>query len=349
MNRSRSSELPAPSGAEVSSVRDRALRVMPEVLILPDERPVPCGTHETILGAALRAGIPFAHACGGQGACSTCRVLVVEGWRACTEPTPKERVIAERLGFTDQFRLACQTRVTAPVTVRRLVLDDDDVELADLRPPARHRRAARRKRAHTGAATLPGSRPRPIGEEVRVAVLFADLRGFTAFSQALLPYDVIHELRRHLQHVTRAVQRHGGVVTSYMGDGVMALFCPRDGPPSSLRAARAGIEMLLQAERRRGELDELYGRTVDLNVGLHCGPAIVGTLWGSPPTVTAIGDTVNLAARVEQANKDLATRFLTTEETSTELHDSLIIGRSFRRTLPGVAGEHTLVEVLATS
>ena len=104
-----------------------------------------------------------------------------------------------------------------------------------------------------------------------------------------------------------------------------------------------------QAERRRGELNELYGRTVDVNVGLHCGPAIVGALWGSPPSLTAIGDTVNLAARVEQANKDLATRFLTTEETSTELHDSLIIGRSFRRTLPGVAGEHTLVEVLDTS
>ena len=183
-------------------------------------------------------------------------------------------------------------------------------------------------------ATLPSSRPRPIGEQVRVAVLFADLRGFTTFSQALLPYDVIHELRRHLQQVTRAVERHGGEVTSYMGDGVMALFCPRDDPSSSLSAARAGIEMLVQAERRRGELDELYGRTVDLNVGLHCGPAIVGALWGSPPSLTAIGDTVNLAARVEQANKDLATRFLTTEETSTELHHSLVIGRSSAARFP---------------
>ena len=322
---------------------------MPDVSILPDQRLVPCGIEETILGAALRADVPFAHACGGEAACSTCRVFVVDGWRACTEPTPKERVIAERLGFTSQFRLACQTRVTAPVTVRRLVLDDDDAELAELRPRARHPRAARRRRAHTGIATLPSSRPRPIGEELRVAVLFADLRGFTTFSQALLPYDVIHELRRHLQQVTRAVQRHGGEVTSYMGDGVMALFCPRDVPSSSLCAARAGIEMLVAAERRRGELAELYGRTVDLNVGLHCGPAIVGALWGSPPSLTAIGDTVNLAARVEQANKDLATRFLTTEETSTELHDSLIIGRSFRRTLPGMAGEHTLVEVLDTT
>jgi adenylate cyclase len=322
---------------------------MPDVCILPDRWPVPCGTGATILGAALRAGIPFAHACGGQGACSTCRVFVVEGWAACTAPTPKERVIAERLGFTDRFRLACQTGVTAPVTVRRLVLDDDDVELADLRPPARRRRAAPRSRAHSEVATPPRRRLRPIGEELRVAVLFADLRGFTAFSQALLPYDVMHELQRHFHQVTRVVSRHGGVVTSYMGDGVMALFCPGEGPSPGLRAARAGIEMLAQAEHRRSELDELYGRSVDVNVGLHCGPAIVGTLWGSPPTLTAIGDTVNLAARVEQANKDLATRFLTTKPTSIELHDSLTIGRSFRRTLPGMPGEHTLVEVLDAS
>jgi adenylate cyclase len=73
------------------------------------------------------------------GACSTCRVFVVEGWAACTEPTPKERVIAERLGFTNQFRLARQTSVSAPVTVRRLVLDDEDVRLADLRPRAGRR------------------------------------------------------------------------------------------------------------------------------------------------------------------------------------------------------------------
>jgi adenylate cyclase len=326
-----------------------ALTAMPDVGILPDQRAVSCGTEETIMGAALRAGIPFAHACGGRAACSTCRVFVVEGWRACTEPTPQERVIAERLRFTAQFRLACQAGVTEAVTVRRLVLDDEDVELADLRPRARRRRRAKRRRAHTGTATPPSTGPRPIGEELLVAVLFADIRGFTTFSQALLPYDVIHELQRHLHQVTQAVQRHGGVVTSYLGDGVMALFCPGDGPTSSLRAARAGIEILTQAERRRGELTELYGRAVDVNVGLHCGPAIVGSLWGSPPSLTAMGDTVNLAARVEQANKDLATRFLTTEETRADLQDRLVVGRSFHRTLPGVAGERALVEVLDTA
>jgi adenylate cyclase len=255
-------------------------------------------------------------------------------------------MIAERLGLTDEFRLACQTCVTGDVTIRRLVLDNDDIELADLRRRKARRGFGWRRRTLAGGAKPWRSQPRPIGEELRVAALFADIRGFTAFSEALLPYDVIHELQRHLQQVTRVVERHGGVVTSYMGDGVMALFFPGRDPSSSLRAARAGVEMLELTDRRQSALHELYGRAFDVNVGLHCGPAIVGTLWGNPPTLTAIGDTVNLAARVEQANKDLATRFLTTEETSTELLDNVTIGRSFRRTLPGVKGERTLVEVL---
>ena len=128
----------------------------------------------------------------------------------------------------------------------------------------------------------------------------------------------------------------------------LALFLPGDATPS-LRAARAGMEMLANADRRGGELAERYGRAFDINVGLHHGPAIVGALWGNPPTLTAIGDTVNLAARVEQANKDLATRFLTTQETVAELGDAVLLGRSFRRALPGVAGELELVEVLNIS
>ena len=319
---------------------------MADVSIVPDHRLVPCGAKETILGAALRQGIPFAHACGGRALCSTCRVLVIDGRAACTPRTAKERAIADRLGFGDEFRLACQTSVTAEVTVRRLVLDDEDIELADLRRRGGRSGASRRKRMSAVPARGKGM---PVGDELPVAVLFADIRGFTAFSQAVLPYDVIHELQRHLHSVSRAIERHGGVVTSYMGDGVMALFLPGDGAGPSLRAARAGKEMLANAEHRQRELEERYGRGFDVNVGIHSGAAIVGALFGNPPTLTAIGDTVNLAARVEQANKEVATRFLTTETTMSELGDKASFGRSFRVELPGVTGELTLVEVLDVS
>ena len=133
-----------------------------------------------------------------------------------------------------------------------------------------------------------------------------------------------------------------------MGDGVMALFGLRDRRASSLRAVEAGQEILAQIllDIRRQGLELLYGRSFDVNVGLHYGAAIVGTLEGAPSSVTAIGDTVNMASRIEQANKEHGTRFLMSEGTLAEVGDDVVVGRTFRCALPGKAGEHMLVEVL---
>jgi len=319
---------------------------VPNIYVLPDQRLIECGPRESVLSAGLRVGVPFAHACGGRASCSTCRVVVVEGWSSCTEQTAKERVIAERLGFSPEFRLACQTRVSADLTVRRLVLDDHDIELADIRTGFVRRNMRGLAAWAFGGVARHRMRPQAIGEEQHVAVLFADIRGFTGFSEALLPYDVIHVLERHLRLATKTVERHGGVVTSFMGDGLMALFRPGQIQSPSARAVRAGMEMLAEATARRPVLSELYGRTFDLNVGVHYGPAIIGTLGGGPSDVTAIGDTVNLASRIEQANKQFGTRFLISEATLAELGDDVKVGRRFSCPLPGKAGEYTLIEVL---
>jgi adenylate cyclase len=273
-------------------------------------------------------------------------VLVVEGRGACAEPTAKERVIADRLGFSAEFRLACQTRVSSDITVRRLVLDDSDVELADIRTGFVRRNVRGVAAWAFGGVARHRTRPQAIGEEQHVAVLFADIRGFTGFAEALLPYDVIHVLERHLRLATWAVERHGGVVTSFMGDGLMALFRPDSREPPGRRAIRAGLQMLADTAARRPMLGDLYGRSFELNVGLHAGPAIVGTLGGGSATLTAIGDTVNLASRIEQANKELGTRFLMSEATLAELDGDARVGRRFRCPLPGKAGEFTLIEVL---
>ena len=104
--------------------------------------------------------------------------------------------------------------------------------------------------------------------------------------------------------------------------------------------------MLAQTDTRRDDLQQLYGRSFDLNVGLHYGAAIVGTLGGPRSSVTAIGDTVNMASRIEQANKEHGTRFLMSEATRAEVGDDVVVGRSFRCSLPGKTGQHTLIEVL---
>ena len=300
---------------------------MPNVYVLPDQRLIESGRREPLLHAALRAGIPFTHACGGRGRCSTCRVVVVEGLPGCASRNPREQAIAKQLGFGPQFRLACQTVVTGDVTVRRLVLDERDVELADVRLRESRRHRQRGRAQHAGQASR--QRARAVGDELSVAVMFADIRGFTAFAEAVLPYDVIHVLQRQLRDVTNAVERHGGVVTSYMGDGVMALFL--DEPPDvagsrSQRAVGAGLEILARANAARPGLEELYGRSFDMNVGLHSGTAIVGTLWGDPATITAIGDTVNLASRIEQANKQFGTRLLVSDAIRIEVGDALLLG-----------------------
>ncbi len=319
---------------------------MPNVYILPDQRLVECRSTESLLSAALRAGSPFSHACGGHASCSTCRVVVVEGRSACAERSAKERVIAERLGFGPEFRLACQTKISADVTIRRLVVDDHDVDLADIRPQFR-RRAWGPLRWAFGNRGPRWTLPQPIGEQVDAAILFADIRGFTSFAEALLPYDVIHVLQRHVRQLNRTIERHGGVVTSYMGDGVMALFRPDGGLAPSRRAVRAGLEIVGETDSGRPALEELYGRSFEINVGVHSGPTIVGTLWGSPPAATALGDTVNLASRIEQANKQHGTRFLISDATLAALDgDEVRIGRSFRCSLPGKEGVYTLTEVL---
>src|SRR4051794_9459784 len=102
---------------------------MPTITYVIDDRTAPIAAHETILQASLRAGVPHAHACGGNARCSTCRVQIVDGLDACARRTDKERDLAARLGFAPEVRLACQTTVAGDVTVRRLVLDATDLQL----------------------------------------------------------------------------------------------------------------------------------------------------------------------------------------------------------------------------
>lgn len=324
---------------------------MAKLYVLPDQHLVECNEGETVLEAALRAGLPWAHACGGFAQCSTCRMAVVEGASACGERSSKESVVAGRLGFGDEVRLACETSISGPATVRRLVIDDLDLDLADARHGLgrRHypRPLARILDALFGSYSRRRIRPRASGTEQDVAVLFADIRGFTPFVESVLAYDVIHVLERILLEMTRRVEAHGGRVTSYMGDGLMAVFGVGDPSGAAAQAVAAALEMLEVSERRSEELEALYGRTFDWNVGIHYGPAIVGALWGDVRYTTAVGDTVNTAARIEAVNKEAGTRLLVSQQVTEELGDRVVVGQSMCCALPGKHGEYTLLEIVA--
>ena len=102
---------------------------MTNVKSLPDNLDFDVNADETLLDAALRSGVAFAHACGGRAKCSTCRIWVLDGLAACPQRTVAETLMAERLGFTDEVRLACQMMPKGNLCVRRLVLDETDLML----------------------------------------------------------------------------------------------------------------------------------------------------------------------------------------------------------------------------
>ncbi|HTD28404.1 MAG TPA: adenylate/guanylate cyclase domain-containing protein, partial [Xanthomonadaceae bacterium] len=245
---------------------------MPTLRILPDDVRIEANVGETLLEAALRAGIAHAHACGGHARCSTCRVEVKEGIDDCAPRTVAEQTLADRLGFDRTLRLACQTVPHADLTIRRLVLDDDDVELVD-------------QRRKSGAGTA-------VGEERELAILFSDIRGFTSFSEALPPHDVVHVLNRYFHVMVPPIARFGGQIDNYMGDGLMALFGLQDGEENvALRAVQAGLAMLDALDALKPYLVTAYGRSFEMGVGIHYGEVVVGSVGAiGRERVTAIGD-----------------------------------------------------------
>jgi len=299
---------------------------MPRVRFLPDEVTIETRPGETLLEAAQRSGLPMVSACGGEAACTTCRVLVMEGAEQMAPPPADEAVVLAPLGADSSLRLGCRAVPQGPATVRRLVIDDEDVHLTD-----------RRERA-----------PGPVGKEQEVGVLFADLRGFTSFAESLLPYDVVHVLNRFYALAAGVMERHGGTIATYMGDGFMALFGVTAGDAASLRAVRAGMDLVEAVTAWRSYLEPLHGRTLQVSVGVHAGRAVVGSLGAGPSRiVTAVGDVVNTAARIEQANRSFGTRLLVSEEVARDLGDRLLAAPMPAIPLPGKTGVYELYSVEA--
>lgn len=303
---------------------------MPCICYQPDNKEVETDTATTILQTSLAAGIPHTHVCGGNARCSTCRVEILDGLEHCVPRNEKERALADRLSFGPSIRLACQTTVAGNVTLKRLVLDDEDVEI-------------------TNQLTSKGT-TRHVGQEKHVAILFADIRGFTAFSEALPPYDVIHVLNRYFNRVDKVISRNGGYINNYMGDGLMALFGVEDPTGAPLRAVKAGLEMLEAVEGLRPYVQAQYRTNFRIGIGVHYGEVVVGTVGAAgKAALTAIGDAVNFASRIEAANKPAGTVFLISEDTYNHVRVHVRVGKRIPATLPGKTGEYTLFEVLGLS
>ncbi|HVO95147.1 MAG TPA: adenylate/guanylate cyclase domain-containing protein [Terriglobales bacterium] len=241
---------------------------------------VPCGF--SVLEASRFAGIPHASVCGGRGRCSTCRIRVVQSGAGLPEPSSAEQKLLQRVGAPPNVRLACQLRPTHDLAVRPLL-------------PA----SALARDGYAQPAYL-------AGQERTIAVLFADLRSFTGIAEQKLPYDLVFLLNSYFESVGETITVAGGLVDKFIGDGVMALFGIDSGPEQGCRQALAAAERMVERVKTLSEsLAEELHEPLRIGVGIHCGPAVVGRMgYGATVHLTAIGDTVNVASRLQDLTKE---------------------------------------------
>ena len=274
----------AARGARERRRRRQGLRVT-----YPDGREVVVPLGFTILEASRLAGIPHASVCGGRGRCSTCRVRVGRGLDALPAASAAELRVLRRVGASPDVRLACQTRPRADLAVTPLL---------------------------SPSATAPAGEPEPAaGREQEVVVLFADLRGFTTVAERKLPYDVVFLLNRYFEAVGEAIRGAGGIANQFTGDGVMALFGAGEMADAAAgRALRAAADMVARLDALSATLADELPAPLRLGIGIHAGPAVVGRMgYGEALYLTAVGDTVHVAARLEQLTKEFGCELIISE------------------------------------
>ena len=277
---------------------------------------------KTLLESALAAGVPLFNDCGGQARCTTCRVRVVEG--ELPGRTPDEAEIARMLNWPDEMRLACQLRPGKDLRVERLMKQE------------------------LQRTKSPGVEGGDRSAETPLAVLFCDVNGFTEFAAQRMPYDVVHVMNRLFLRIGEAVLGNSGYIDKYLGDGLLALWGIEGGEPSELvlNAVRAALLMQHSVRELSAHISPHFGANLSLRVGIHFGPAIIGRI-GHPARqqLTAIGDTVNVASRVEAQNKELLTSLLITEECYAHVRDLVVVGDDFKTVLRGQSKPQRLYEV----
>ena len=183
------------------------------------------------------------------------------------------------------------------------------------------------------------------GERREVTMMFTDLAGFTTLTEVLGPEQVTQILNLHFSRATAIVKRHRGAVNRFIGDAIMAMWgAPVDDPQQAANACRAAVEMQRDMEELRAELARRGLPPIHMRVGLHSCSAVIGNLGSSDRfDYTAIGDGVNLAARLEGVNKLYGTGILLTRETAERAGDAVAF-RPVDRVI--VKGKTEPVEIL---
>jgi len=242
----------------------------------------------------LRNHVPHASVCGGKARCSTCRIRIVGDLADLPAPSRREQFVLDRVGASGDpaVRLACQLR------------PQKDLSFFLVFPP------------HMDAALMRQSVRIRVGEERYVVSMFVDMRRSTALAEERLPFDTMFIINRFVAAVSSAVEDAGGRPNQFVGDGILALFGLDASPSIACSQAINSIGKIAAnvAQLNRDLAGDLR-EPIQYGIGLNGGNVIIGDIGYREHIVfTALGDPVNVAARLQDMTKDLGCDALIAEE-----------------------------------
>jgi adenylate cyclase len=209
--------------------------------------------------------------------------------------------VLRRIAAPASVRLACQLRPLADLSVTPLL--PASATAADAMERAEYQRS----------------------EERAVAVLFADMRGFTRLAESRLPYDVVFVLNRYREEMAHAIESAGGVVNEFVGDGVMALFGLDSDVETGCRQAMAAARAMLdRLEHLNRTLAAELGEPLRIGIGIHAGPVILGEMgYANLKGITVVGDVVNTASRLEEMTKRFGAQVVMSGDAAKHVGDGI--------------------------
>jgi adenylate cyclase len=248
----------------------------------------------SVLEASLRNNVPHASVCGGRARCSTCRIRVIGDCTSLPEPSQREAFVLNRVGAGSDpaIRLACQLRPETDLSFFQIFLPQ------------------------ITAASLRTSSPARIGEERYLVSMFVDMRGSTRLAEKRLPFDTVFIVNRFLGAVAQAVIACGGQPNQFVGDGQLALFGLATDPRTACRQAlKAAAMIAANVDELNQFLAHDLREPIRFGIGIHGGEVIIGDIgYRDHMVFTALGDAVNVAARLQDMTKSLACEAIVSEE-----------------------------------
>src|SRR3954453_15746966 len=247
----------------------------------------------SVLEASLRHNVPHASVCGGRARCSTCRIRIIGDHNEMPEPSQREAFVLGRVGTPDpSIRLACQLR------------PDCDISFFQLSLP------------QTTTADGHESNPTRIGQERYLVNMFVDMRGSTKMAEKRLPFDTVFIVNRFLGAVSQAVLESGGMPNQFVGDGMLALFGLSTTRQEACRQAlRAAARIAANVDELNKFLEHDLREPIRFGIGINGGEVIVGDIgYRDHMVFTALGDAVNVAARLQDMTKALTCEVVVSDE-----------------------------------